>query len=252
MKSLSLFLIIFLTTFNCISAQIKHDTTLYNYAFKGYLNFTDNIKTTIITDDTLFIQKNTERNKTILPAIGWSRFRKNGRFREFVITRLSLDYQYKKSENKLLFQRDSSGNIIPVIINIPSREVKIWTNNLGLRFEWNFPIFRKENSDFIAFLGVSMDPSVFYQKIKPMSTASFPTRVFELSNTLTVIPRVTYAFTNRFFMDINMPFSFVTFSGNYTYEDNPVLPSFARESINFRTRLPSNIWAIRLGIGYKI
>jgi hypothetical protein len=252
MKSFPFILITFLLITNSISAQIKHDTTLYHYAIKGYLNFTDNTKTTIITDDTLFIQKNTEKNKTILPTIGWSRFRKNGRFNEFGITRLSLDYQYKKSENKLLFQRDSFGNIIPGIVDIPSREVKIWTNNLGLRFEWNFPIFRKENNDFVAFLGFSTDPSVFYQKILPGTMASFPTRVFELSNTITLIPRVTYAFTNRFFMDINMPFSLVTFSGNYTHEDNPVLPSYARESINFRTRLPSNIWAIRLGIGYKI
>jgi hypothetical protein len=141
---------------------------------------------------------------------------------------------------------------VPVNIDVPSRETETWTNTIGLRFEWNFPFFHEENDRFQSFFGISTDPSLFYQKINTVFTSFFPSRTFELSNTITIIPRVTYALSNRFFLDINAPISFITLDANYKVHKNPNLPSFARETVNFSAPLPTNFWAIRFGIGYKI
>jgi hypothetical protein len=216
------------------------------YALKGYFNFLANNKTTILTDDSTRTQINSSKKRTIFPTIGLSRFRENGQFMEMGITRLDFDYQELRTENKV-FQRD----LVPGG-DIPSRGAKVWTDNIGLRFEWNFPFYHKENSDFNTYLGISMDPSVYFQKNNPLNAATFGTRVFEFSNTLTVIPRITYSLSSRCFLDLNVPISFTTFGVNYKYDSDPRLPTSARETIDFRTHLPTHIWAIRLGIGYKI
>jgi hypothetical protein len=224
-------------------------TPQYKHVLKGYLTFLDDKKTTVLTD-TFRTQTNTQNHSSILPTIGWSRLRKNGRFMEIGITKLSFDFQESKTENKV-FQRDSFGNIVPAG-DIPDRGMSVWTNNLGLRFEWNAPIFYRENADFQSFMGISVDPAFYYQKIQPVSSAAFGSRVFEFSNTITLIPRITYAVSNRLFLDLNVPISFITLNLNYNVVNNPTIPTNARERIDFRGLTPTNIYAIRFGIGYKI
>jgi hypothetical protein len=252
MKPYSLFFTAFLCliTHSIHAQKEKNETPQYKYAFKGYLNFLADSKTTTLTDDTTRTQINSSKKRTIFPAIGWPRFRENGRFFEMGITRLGFDYQELSTENKV-FQRDSLGNIVPGG-DIPIRGVKVWMDNIGLQFEWNFPFYFKENRDFNTYLGFSMDPSVYFQKNESLNAAAPSKRVFEFSNTLTLIPRITYAISNRCFLDLNVPISFTTFGINYNYSSNSVFPISVRETIDFRTRLPTHIWAIRLGIGYKI
>ncbi len=233
-------------------AQIeKKETPQYKYAFKGYLTFSDDKKTSILTTtDSTRTQTTTQFQSAILPSIGWSKFRKNGRFTEINLTRLRFDYQESKTENKV-FQRDSFGNLVPAG-DIPTRGTKLWTNAIGLRFEWNFPVFHLENNDFNAYLGISTDPSVYFQKTESFSSAAFPTQIFDISNTFTCIPRLTYAVSNRLFIDLNIPISFFTFGVNYNYQDNPTLHNYARSTTNLTAYYPTNIWALRIGIGYKI
>jgi hypothetical protein len=236
-----------------IAAQkTKKETPQYKNAFKGYLNLLDGRKTTIITDDTSFRETIKTHNRALLPTIGWSKYRKNGRFTEIGITRMKFDYDYKSKEWQLLFYRDTLGNFIPIQQNVIIPETEIWTNTVGLRFEWNFPFFHEEGKRFQSFLGISTDPTLSYQKINTVFTSFYSSRVLALSNSITVIPRITYALSNRFFLDINAPISFITLNVNYKVDKNPTLPSYARETVNFRAHLPTTIWAIRFGIGYRI
>jgi hypothetical protein len=252
MKPFPLLFIAFLClTTHSISAQNdKKGTPQYKYAFKGYLNILADNKTITLTDDTSRTQINSSKKRTIFPTIGLSRFRGNGRFFEMGVTRLSFNYQELSTENKV-FQRDSLGNIVPGG-DVPTRGAKVWTDNIGLRFEWNFPFYYKENRDFNTYLGISMDPSVYFQKNESLNSAAPSTRIFELSNTLTVIPRITYSLSSRCFLDLSVPISFTTFDINYKFDSDPRLPISARETIDLGTRLPTHIWVIRLGLGYKI
>ncbi len=246
-----LFIASFFISSNVIFAQnAKNETPQYRYVFKGYLRFFDDKQSNSQTDVDNNIYTTTRRNSILLPTIALTKYRKDGSFWEFGVT--DFDFSYNKNQNdvQLLFQRDSFGNLVPATGDIPSRGIETWTNHLGLRFERSFPLLANKNKRFQPFLGLSCDPSVFYQKISPLNAAAFQTRVFELSNTITFIPRLTYAVSKRFLIDLNAPVSLVTFAVDYRKDDNPTLPSFARETTGFNARLLAKIWAVRLGVGY--
>jgi hypothetical protein len=237
---------------NPISAQIDtKETPQYKHALKGYLTITEVNTTNIFTDS--IRQRTTNLSKTaLLPSVSWVKFRKNGQFREMGITQFNVLHESTETENKLFQVRDSFGNIIPGTISFLGRGTATWSAQLGLQFEWNFPIYYRETRNFACFVGVSTAPTLYFEKITSFSSASFPSRAFELSNTLSIIPRMTYAVSNRLFVDINIPISFTTFDVNYYHVDSPILPTYARTTVNFRAHLPINLWAIRFGIGYKI
>lgn len=231
----------------------KKETPQYRYAFKGYLRLFYENKSKTTTDFLGNILVEKERNIAILPTIAFSKYRANGQFFELSLTNFNFSHQNSEATREFFFAIDSAGNVIPFNSGqIPSRGAEIVTNHLGLRFEWNMPVFYNKNSSFRPFLGLAFDPSVFYQSTIPFTSAAFPTRVFELSNTVTVVPRLTYAVSERLFIDVNVPFSLVNFSFDYQQTDNPILPTFARETTAFNARLLSNTWTFHLGLGYKL
>lgn len=235
--------------------NVKKETPQYRYAFKGYLGFLNEKSVNSQTDFRGNVQTTTQRNTAILPTIGVSKYRKNGQFFEIGLT--NFDFSRRNSETTLdvLFTIDSFGNPIKVVgqqILFPSRGAYVLTNHLGFRCEWNFPLFKNEDSAIKSYIGVSTDPSLFFQNITPFTSAAFPTRTFEAANTFSLIPRLTCALSNRFFIDINAPISLVKLTFNYTLEENPILPTFARDQTSFNARFFTNILHIRFGLGYKI
>lgn len=251
MKPYFLFLILIFSS--QLSAQITIDTPQYRYAFKGYLNFSDEKKLDTQTDFIGNISVTNEQNITLLPRIALSKYRKNGQFFELSLTNFEFSNKKSQTENKVLFAFDSLGNRISINAGqIPIRGAQVFTNHFGFRFEWSFPMYKNEESTLKSYIGISTDPSLFFQKIVPFTSAAFVTHVGQLSNTFILIPRLTYSCSKRLFIDVNIPISFLELATKYRFENNPSLPTFARDTFNFTARLPSNFWAIRLGIGYKI
>ncbi len=242
----------FLSFNNRVQAQTsKKEAPQYRYVFKGYLRYFDDKQSNSVTNVDNNIFTTTTRKTLLLPSIALTKYRKDGSFWEFSITDFNFSYDKNQRSVQILFQRDSFGNLVPVTdFSLPSRGTEVFTNYLGLRFERSFSLISNKNSRFQPFLGLSCDPSVSYQKVTPFSSATFQTKVFELSNTLTLTPRLTYTVSKRFLIDLNVPVSLIKFSANYRSEDNPILPTFARKTTDFNAQLLSKIWAIRLGIGY--
>jgi hypothetical protein len=236
---------------NAVSAQNNADNPIYKHAFKGYLTISENSKTTVLKD-TFRQQTTVVKNAAVLPSIGWVKYRKNGQFREISLTQIKVLQEVSETQNKLFNTLDSFGNIIALAGDIPGRGLTTWIAQLGVRIEWNFPIYYREKRNLAGFIGISTDPFLFFEKTKPVLSASFPARTAQLSNTFSLIPRLTYALSNRLFVDLNVPISFTTLNLNYQYVDSPILPKYARETLNFRAHFPSNFWGIRVGLGYKI
>jgi hypothetical protein len=227
------------------------ETPQYKHAFKGYLTIIETHKTNILKDSSR--QRTTKLGKTtLLPSVSWAKFRKNGRFREIGITQFKVLHESTETQYELFQFRDTLGNLIPPSGVIPGRGLAIWSAQLGMQCEWNFPIYYRENRNFGCFVGVSTAPVLSFEKVTSLLNVIFPSRALELSNTLSIIPRMTYAVSNRLFIDFNVPISFTTFDVNYKFTDNPILPTYARKIVEFNVYLPTNIWAIRFGIGYRI
>ncbi len=242
----------FLSLNNVVQAQTsKKEASQYRYVFKGYLRFFYENKSIRTTDFSGNVTLEKVRNAAILPTIGIAKYRKDGQFFELSLTNFNFFYQNEEIIREVIFGIDSFGNRVTILDKIPSRGAEILTNHLGLRLERSFPLLSNKNNRFQPVVGLSCDPSVFYQSTTPFTSAAFPTRVFELSNTVAFIPRLTYAVSNRFLIDLNVPISLVKFAFDYRYDSDPRLPTFARETTGFSATLLSKMWAIRLGLGYR-
>lgn len=231
----------------------KNSKPVYRYALKAYLNVshekksekTTNIDGNIIT---------TNRNETsFLPTVGFLKQKKNGRFNEISLTHLNFSHNNYLTEVEYLFMRDSLGNLVPASnIQIPTRGLKAGKAQIGMRYEWDFPIFKDYSNIIQPFIAVSTDPSVFFQSIVPYTTAAWPTKSFELRNTFSIIPKVAFNLSPRLFLDVQCPISVFSVSGVYQYEGNPILPTYARENFTFSSQLFHKVFNFRIGVGYKI
>jgi hypothetical protein len=246
--------LLFFTILTLFAAQLfgqntKNSSPVYRYALKGYLDVSHEKKSeAVINYYGRFVT--TEQNQTqFSPILGISKLRKKGGFTEISLTHLSLVSDDSQTKSTLL---DSLGNVSNTNITIPTRGSKTMQGHLGVRWEWNFPLFFEKMGRFQPFIGLSTDPSVFYQSITPYSTATFPTKIIEVRNTFSVVPRVNIALSSRLFVDIQCPISAFSMAAKYRYESNPILPTYAREKIYASTTWFASTFNFRIGLGYKI
>lgn len=233
--------------------NIKNSKPVYRYALKAYLNVSHEQKSEKITNLDGNIITTNQSETSFLPTVGFLKQKKNGRFNEISLTHLSFSNNNSSTDVELLFVRDSLGNLVPATnLQIPWRGSKTAKAQIGMRYEWNFPIF-KDYSDIIQpFIAVSTDPSVFFQSIVPYTTAAWSTKSFELRNTFSIIPKVAFNLSPRLFLDVQFPISVFSMAGIYQYEGNPILPTYARENFTFSSQLFPKVFNFRVGVGYKI
>lgn len=237
-------------TFSMIAAQLFGQNTnkipSYRFAFKTYLTVLNEKNQGINTDVINRVTENTRTTTTFLPVMGFTKLKKKGSFYEISLTHLNFTHDDDLSEFTLL---DTLGQI--TYVTVPSRGLKSNKAHLGLRFEWAFPLFFEKLGRFQPYIGVSTDPSVFYQKIDPYTTSSFPTVVFETRNTVSFIPRAIFNVSSRLFLDLNVPISVFSMALTYNHVDNPILPTYAQTETEFSTKLFPSQLSMRLGLGYK-
>jgi hypothetical protein len=121
---------------------------------------------------------------------------------------------------------------------------------LGFRFDYSIPLFSGEKSQF--YLGISDEPLVFYKKVLPYTSASFPATIVELKNNVALMPRFVTNLTEKVFLDFNIPLSLFSMSYRYENNKNPILPIYQQRSNTFESGfLPKN-WQFRMGLGVRI
>ncbi len=237
--------------FSMIAAQLFAQNTnkkipSYRFAFKTYLTVLHESKYDVKTDVINRVTETTRTTTTFLPVVGFSKLKKKGSFYEISLTHLNFTHDDDLSEFTLL---DTLGQI--TYVSVPSRGSKSNKAHLGLRFEWAFPLFFEKLGRFQPFIGVSTDPSVFYENIVPYTTAYYSTIAFEARNTVSFIPRAVFNVSSRLFLDLNVPISVFSMALTYNHVDNPILPNYARTETGFSTKLFPSQLSMRLGLGYK-
>ena len=240
---------LFLLTLSLFAAQLFGQNTnktkpVYRFGVKAYLNVSHENKYDRYTDDLLYrTTVTTQKSTDVFPTFGFSKNKKKGRFYEISFTHFSFKHDDALTQHWL----DTVN-----MTQIPSRGAKSNTAYVGMRYEWNFPVFYEKMGRFQPYIGVSTDPSVFFENIEPYTTATFPSIVFEARNTISVIPRAVANLSSRLFLDLNMPISVFSVAATYSYYGNPILPTYARSGTDFTTKFFTPQFNIRLGLGYRI
>jgi hypothetical protein len=181
----------------------------------------------------------------LYPSVAYTKYHKNGHFTEIALSFIQL--QHNDDVNNLVYT-NANTNVQSFVE--PSKGEKSFDVKLGFRFDYNIPLFSGENSQI--YLGFSDEPLIFYQKVLPYTSASFPATQFELRNNVALIPRFVTNVTKKVFLDFNIPLSLFSMSYRYENNKNPILPISEQQVSTFDARfLPKN-WQFRLGLGVRI
>ena len=226
---------------------------VYRYALKGYLNIFH--EKSLVSETSVFNQTTvtSQIQTTFLPTFGISKQHKNGSFSEMSLTHFNFLHDDIRRDNTYFSTVDSLGNLLTIPRQVQFRYgTETWTNEIGIRWEYDYPVFYGKMGVFQPFFGISTDPSVFYEKKVPFSTGKFPTNVAAIRNTFSFIPRVKVALSSRLFLDVHCPIAVYSMALTYKKEENPILPTYARKSLDFSKQLFSSTFNFRIGLGYKI
>jgi hypothetical protein len=237
--------------------KINKKTPDYRFGLKAYLGVSHYSKFDEKVDANGNIATTTQSKTEVLPTFGVSKLKKNGSLYELSFTHLNFKREDIYTERTIFFTHDSLGNLVQAgSFIIPSRGARVISSHIGMRFEWDYPILKNLIADYMdkvrPFVGISIDPSVFYENIVPHTTATFPTIAFEARNTISIIPKIIVELSPRLFLDVHAPIAFVSAVATYAYEANPILPTYARNETSFSTKFFPPLWNIRLGLGYRI
>ncbi len=123
---------------------------------------------------------------------------------------------------------------------------------IALRYEYMLCFAKKRDRKIVPSLGFGLAPSLIHHSFHPENTTLF--RVSETTVLLEgqVIPRLNYHLNSRFYLDMNIPVSAVSFDMTTFRTSNPQIPVRLQKSSNFDFSLVRSFYGVRLGLGFKL
>lgn len=176
------------------------------------------------------------------PSFGFKT--KKGNSYEIEVSRL----KYSNNYNKEYIRFDSTGGIKTVLSGNNHKQFELY-----LRYEYKLNLFKsKDWEKFKPIIGLSATPFVTWNKSEPVLSTEFPISETVAGLYLSVVPRIEYFISEKWYLDFNIPVAFVT--GHYkstTSEDPSIALNERTESVIDFYNGPVS-FAVRFGLGYKI
>jgi hypothetical protein len=135
---------------------------------------------------------------------------------------------------------------------IPISGGKTTQTNIALRYEYIINFMKKKNSRLMPALGLALMPYLERSSFVPALSTSYPATATGLGTKAWVIPRISYAISSKFFIDLNVPLCITDVNVQWNNQQNPNLTQGEQKSevSNFEGA-PQN-YSVRLGIGLKV
>lgn len=229
MKTLIANLLFLNTCFTCIGQETEHS----KYGFKLYTRFEINKEENSNYYFTSTLRKHQLR--LVIPA--FTIFSPKGSFHEISIPDFHFD---RTIANYSQSYYQSWGN-----------DMKLITLRLSLSYEYNFILMNRDNSKFLPFIGLSIDPSFNTNKFIPLSPGAFVEVRSVQQSIFSIIPRFNYVINEKWLVDFNFKGQLLSFSRSTQRNENPSLPlRFRKTSSLDLTYFPTN-YLFRLGACYQ-
>lgn len=256
MKLLSLIsaLLLCLTCYNSLTAQSIHQEPQQkslkqkpSKALKFYMDIKADKRDRNINFPAIIGMNQIEINEKglgVSPSVGYAYFNKKGHYREFSVSFMGLRW---RENSQLNYFRDTANSILIFPSANSQKETML---HLGVRWEYAFPIWEGKKGHF--YLGASIEPTIYFQNIQPLSTAYFPQKTLELKSILAASPRYIWDISKNIYMDFNIPISLISFNYTYRHWSNPILPTYVRQQGNWAAQFLKDNLQARVGVGVKI
>jgi outer membrane protein W len=174
------------------------------------------------------------------PALAF--VKQHGNFHEIELSRFKINNKYDETT---LYEVNGATTTISgqYITNIL----------IALRYEYDIMFLKKkETLKLRPYLGFGVNPYFLNSIINPIVATNYPTRQNDFGASISIIPRLNYNITERWFLDLNIPINVTELAVSSQKTYNPLIREEDQRTTNINYEiLPSN-FLIRIGIGIKI
>lgn len=209
----------------------KYAVKLYNTA--SWLEHKEPFNSGIFTGNTT-----TEEFRYLHPSVAVSVRNAHGNFHELELS----DLQFTRHNE------ESSLTGIPVALS--GSEVK--TVNIALRYEYIINFLKKKNTRFMPALGLAAMPYFERTSSSPVLSTEFPVSQLYAGVRAFITPRLTYAVSQRFFVDLNIPFCVADMYLDKSVQNNPMLTQEQQREEVFTFEAAPRLYSIRIGAGIRL
>jgi len=238
-------LIVFVLFNLCLWSQ--KENLDFKYAVKLYnlTSFEDKSKKEIEVDSSIYVNSYEIIDKTLKilhPTVAFQWKTKKNNLHEIELTNFSLDKVETGKENK----SDTSG------INGSISGAEIITTSVSMRYEFilNFKEFGRNK--LVPSLGFAGNP--YFRQIidNPKVSDSYRTSENYIGARAFVIPRLSYYFSSKFFIDLNIPICFFDLYFQSERDQDPTLTLEKQtvNTVNFDAFPP--FFSGRIGVGLNL
>jgi hypothetical protein len=162
-------------------------------------------------------------------------------FHEIELARINYD---KKEEKAILIELDDGTSQM-------TSGFIAYLFNLNLKYEFNYQIINLKNKVML-FTAISAEPYIEFSKFEPKVSFIYKTKDHIYGCKTYIIPRLTYDFSKRWYLDLNFPIEFADLYFIRSKIENPTLPLELQATSNSDVKYFDQGFQFRIGIGLKI
>lgn len=188
------------------------------------------------------IQNSSTSLKILHPTIAFQWKSKKNNFHEIELTSLAIGENRTKTE----IVNDTLNN--SQIINGFNHTTTV----ISARYEYIVNFNKSKESKLVPSIGFGINPYYRQNSYSSFVSSSSPASDIRVGMRTFITPRLTYFFTSKLFVDLNIP---ICFFDNYIYtdkENNPAIPLSQRNISTFDFNSFPAIFSGRMGIGFKL
>jgi len=181
----------------------------------------------------------------VQPSFAIRTTRDNGWSRELEFNSLSL---FRVENVQEITTRDTL-NLTQIQLTDGFRKT---SSSLGVRHEWMKLCHTSRSEKLRLYLGVGVNTGVYYVQIDPKISTEFKHSVFDFSLNSQIVPRMTYDFSSRIRLDVNLLANWITNNLFVIEVDNPRIPRRQNTASYYDLTLLSPQVHVRVGLAFDI
>lgn len=236
MQKITPLLILFCLSFFTNAQESKnHTVNIKLYSNVNFLHSED--QNFVLSGDSL---NNSNQIKLFIsPAFTF--VRQNGNFHEIELS----EFSFNKTNNKSSLTNNSG-----TLYSVDGERVTNYS--ISLRYEYGFMFLKKANSKIHPYLGVSIHPYYSYTNSNPLLSTFYRTSETSIGVNVSIVPRIQWNISERFLLDLNVPFSIASTELNLIRNENPTYTTEQQSTYKILGDVLASKYLVRLGIGFKI
>lgn len=122
---------------------------------------------------------------------------------------------------------------------------------IGVKYNYNWKIFESKPTKTQFYFGTGIEPMVNIVQNYSNSSINYSTYSTNIVANLSISLRMKWNVSDKFFVNVSLPYDYYTYSLFYVNNENPIIPLEQRKYTNSTGKVFPNDFTVKVGIGIK-